>query len=486
MGTSSVRSCIVDLSLSILHNSQNEVSLSTDFNGKAEQDPEEIIGKSINSIQDALSWAKKESFEVSAISFSNAVSSLIALDEHFNPKSPVFTYADTRAHLEADYVKKNFQSAIFRNCACPIHASYWLPKFIWLKSNYSEIFDSNYFCTLKDLLIYRLTGFFITDQSNTAATGMSNVNTKDWDDALLDIAGIKRSQLPKTKPTTYILTTTEDSLPKGIPVVLGATDGVLSSLGAGAYQPGQVTTMIGSSGACRIAAHKPLINDDRNVIWSYPLDEDIWIRGGAMNSGGLVTQWAANCFYGKHENDKDRQMTLLNADAEKIAAGADGLLFLPYIFGERAPIWNEQARGTFFGIHHGHQREHFSRAVLEGVLHALHSIFMIIQVDHKSLIEIRATGGYLKSPLMLQIQADMFGFPVRVPENLEGSSIGAAMLAYKALGDVHSYGEFDEHLSIKEYYSPDSENHRSYQKIQKQFDDLYKNLAPLMGSKGAQ
>ncbi|MEK6256068.1 MAG: gluconokinase [Chloroflexota bacterium] len=480
MGTSSVRSCLVDLSLSILHKSQFEVSLSTDKAGRAEQDPEEIISKSIKSIQETLQWAKKASIEISAICFSNAVSSLISLDEHYNPKSPVFTYADSRAHKEAEIIKEKFQSAQFNNCACPIHAIYWLPKFIWLKNNYSELFNSNYFCTLKDLLIYRITGSFITDQSNAVATGMSNVNTKDWDDALLDIAGINRTQLPITKPTTHVLTTKEGLLPVGIPIVLGATDGVLSSLGAGAYKPGQVTTMIGSSGACRIAADTPLVNDEENVIWSYPLDEEIWIRGGAMNSGGLVTKWAANHFYGEFEPDPDLQLVLLNSDAENSVAGADGLLFLPYLYGERAPIWNEHARGTFFGIHSGHHRKHFARAVLEGILHALYSIFTIIQEDNKRSIEIRATGGYLKSPLMLQIQADMFGYPVGIPKNLEGSSIGAAMLAAKAIGGIQSYADFDEHLSVVDSVAPDVERHNFYNENQKRFENLYKHLAPLM------
>jgi gluconokinase len=265
-------------------------------------------------------------------------------------------------------------------------------------------------------------------------------------------------------------------------VVLGANDGVLSSLGAGAFKSGQVTTMIGSSGACRIAARSPLTEGDPLMTWSYPLDEAVWIRGGAMNSGGLVTQWLVENFSRQRTTDSDAYADLFAA-AAKVRPGAGGLIFLPYLFGERAPIYDEHARGVFFGLTSGHERGHFARAGLEGILFALYSIFEAIRTPGEDL-EVRATGGYLRSELMLQIQADIFGVPIRVPDNLEGSAIGAAALGMKALGMIASWDEIAPLLPITRSYLPDADHHRQYQVVFKRFKALYQTLKPVFADFG--
>ncbi len=487
MGTGSVRACLVDETLKILQKSQKPLTLQTDSTGKAEQDAEAVVNASLACISEGLVWAENASIVVEAISFSNAVSSLVPLNENYYPIGPVFTYADVRSHNEADKLKEIYSCQAFKHTACPVHASYWLSKFQWLKSNYPNLFESRYFCTLKDLLIFRLSGEFVTDYSNAVATGMCDVQTGDWDDELLKIADISREQLPKIFPTSSVIQakgTFSSELLKNISIVLGATDGVLSSLGAGAFNSGQVTTMIGSSGACRIAADSPLISDEENVIWSYPLDDGIWIRGGAMNSGGLVTQWAAKNFYPDQDKDIDNSLRIMLECASKINPGADGLTFLPYLFGERAPIWNEHARGVFFGIHNMHQTGHFARATVEGVLCALYSIFNIIRAEYAGEIEIRASGGYLQSELMLQIQADMFGHPVGVTADLEGSSIGAAALAYKAIGKYISYSVVGNCIPIVKTYQPNVGNYSIYQEQIKRFKSIYTQLKPLMGNQG--
>ncbi len=488
LGTSSVRACLVDAALKIRFQSQKPVSLDTDPTGKAVQDAGAIINAGLACLREVLEWGAAQGLAPDAISFSNAVASLVCLDEAHQPLKPALTYMDLRAQREADRLLAEYGGRYFASTAAPMHASYWLPKFIWLRETDPDFKQCHYFCTLKDLFIYRLTGQFVTDTANAAATGMMDAHSRDWDPRLLALAGIEKDQLPAVRPTTQV----EELAPLAaqqvfvdlprLKVVLGANDGVLSSLGAGAFKTGQVTTMIGSSGACRVAARSPLTEGDPLLTWSYPLDETVWIRGGAMNNGGLVTQWLVENFSEQRTAASEAYEDLFAA-AAKVRPGAEGLIFLPYLFGERAPIYDERARGVFFGLNSLHQRGHFARAGLEGILFALYSIFEIIRTPGDAL-EVRATGGYLRSELMLQIQADIFGVPIRVPENLEGSAIGAAALGLKALGTIESWDEIAPLLPIARSCLPDETNHWHYQAVFERFKALYETLKPAFAGEG--
>jgi len=484
LGTSSVRAALIDKHLRIIKQSSKPVSLDTGAGGKAEQNTHHIIDAAVACITDIQNWSDLAGHAVEGLSFSNASASLVSLDNDYSPIRPALTYADLRSSRESNLLIATYGSAFFRHTAAPIHASYWLPKFLWLKNKGLIDSKNRYFCMIKDLFIYHLTGRFVTDSSNAAATGMCNAETGTWDQKMLEIAGIKGEQLPKIHPTTAVLvhdnlnSPLQGVLPRNCKIVLGAMDGVLSSLGAGAFQPGQITTTIGSSGACRIASHSPLLDRSAAKIWSYPLDEDIWIRGGAMNNGGLVTQWLSETFSSAEVSEAERFHSLFDL-AREIEPGADGLVFLPYLFGERAPIYDERARGVYFGLHSGHQRAHLVRAGLEGILFAMYSIFELLQTGEYDIEEIRASGGYLKSELMLQIQADIFGKPIKIPACHEGSLVGAALLAQKALGKIDSYYQMMPTIEISRQIKPELSNTKKYQDIYPRFKALYSHLKPL-------
>jgi gluconokinase len=486
LGTSSVRACLVNSDLNILFFEQQSVDLLTDIGGKAEQNPSQVLDASIQVIKKITAHAKEENQPIQAISFSNAVSSLVQLNIDFQPEGNFLTYADTRSFNEAENLRKLYHPDFFKNSAVPLHASYWLPKILWLKNNGRINSSSKYFCTIKDLLVYRLTGRFITDQSNAVATGICDANTISWNPAFLELLGLNTSNFPEILPTIEKIELlpeikSEFGLPKDAFLVLGATDGVLSSLGSGAVSPGQVTTMIGSSGACRIAANSPLINME-NLTWSYPLADGIWIRGGAMNSGGLVIDWMTKNFFADSSLDGEARFQGMLSEIEAIPAGSEGLLFLPYIFGERAPIWDEKARGVFFGIHASHQRGHFVRATIEGIIYALFSVFEIIRLKMDENIEIRATGGYTRSTNLVQLQADIFDLPIMVPKTHEGSVIGAAALAFRSIGDYESLYTVTELIGIENVIEPNPENFIAYREGYERFKTLYKLLKPMFSN----
>jgi gluconokinase len=437
----------------------------------------------MDGLRAVLAWTAEHHLTPQAISFSNASASLVCLDADYQPLAPAFTYLDLRSHPQVEQLQQDAGWAPFRFSGAPLHASYWLSKFLWLAEHRPELRQAAYFCTIKDLFVYRLTGQFVTDMANAGADGVCDVRTCDWDPALLGLAEIREDQLPRVAPTTRILEIKPVSQTyelRGFPklkVVLGAMDGLLSSLGAGAFRPGQVTTTIGSSGACRVAAQTPLVGEGPLRTWSYPLEEGLWIRGGAMNNGGLVTRWLVENFSTSGSTDDAAYRELFEA-AGAVTPGAEGLLFLPYLFGERAPIYDEHARGVYFGLTAAHSQAHFARAGLEGILFALYSIYELVRGNEAAHV-IHATGGYLRSELMLQIQADIFGLPIVTIDNLEGSVVGAAMLGMKALGEIEDYAELDVLLPVSRTFGPNSARHDLYQARNKRFKALYQALSPL-------
>ncbi len=481
MGTGSVRACLVDESLRILYQRSISVSLNSGLDGRAEQNAEEVIDASLTCLAEISSWAAENSISPAGLCFSNAVGSLVVLDEHDFPVGPALTWADTRSADEADSLKNRLGEDLYMLTACPMNASYWLPKLQWLKRTGQLAGTTMRYCTLKDLLVLRLTGQFVTDASNAAATGLRNAVSGTWDDLALSEAGASLRQFPRILDTTAVLPLikneylTKVNLDEKMQVILGATDGVLSSLGAGAFEQGQVTSMIGTSGACRVAASQPDVSDPHQRLWSYPLTDKIWIRGGAMTNGGLVTQWFAENFF---KENPDPLGSMLN-EAAKVEPGAQGVIFLPYLYGERSPIYDEHARGVFFGLHGSHTRSHLARAALEGVIYALATIFELLRDSVGQVNEVRATGGYVRSPLSLQIQSDIFNFPVSVPENFEGSAIGAAALAFLALGRFDDLSPVRDAIKIDHVVEPNLGNQKLYADQLMRFKEIYKRVSPL-------
>ncbi len=485
MGTSSVRACLIDDSLKILYQRSISVNLNSGLDGCAEQSAEEVIDASLSCLADVSSWAAKNSISPMGLSLSNAVGSLVILDEQNNIIGPALTWADTRSANEAEVLKKDLGKELYTLTACPMNASYWLPKLLWLKKIGKPSSPKVHFCTLKDLLILRLTGQYVTDASNAAATGLRNAVSGTWDELALREADLIIQQLPRILDTTTVLPLVKNEylaktgMDDSMVVILGATDGVLSSLGVGAFEHGQVTSMIGTSGACRMASRQPDLSDPKQRLWSYPLTTEIWIRGGAMTNGGLVTQWFAENFF---HGETDPLASMLN-EAAMVEPGAGGVIFLPYLYGERSPIYNENARGVFFGLHGSHNRAHLARAALEGVILALATIFELLRDSGDRVKEVRATGGYVRSPLLLQIQADIFDFPVFVPENYEGSSIGAAALAFLSLGRFTDLTPVRDAIRIDRVVEPNRRNQKLYADQLMQFKEIYTRISPLFSWK---
>ncbi|HEY2254351.1 MAG TPA: FGGY family carbohydrate kinase, partial [Variovorax sp.] len=344
----------------------------------AEQDPEQIFAAVLETIRVSVQGCPAEAREVVCVSFSAAMHSLIAVDAQDRLLTRSITWADNRAADWAERIKRERNGhAIYLRTGTPIHPMSPLAKLAWLQDEQPELFHrSARFVGIKEYVFFRLFGRWIVDHSIASATGLFNLTALDWDAEALAVAGVRREQLSQLVPTTHHVQGLEAGVAEQLgldvhtPFVVGANDGVLSNLGVNAIAPGEVAVTIGTSGAMRAVVDRPL-TDPSGRTFCYALTERHWVIGGPVNNGGIILRWvrdefaAAECETAKRLGIDPYEV--LTRIAERVSAGAEGLLFHPYLAGERAPLWNANLRGSFFGLAMHHRKEHMIRAVLEGV-----------------------------------------------------------------------------------------------------------------------
>lgn len=487
IGTTSLKAVLFGQRGKIVASSTIEYPLSHPKPDFAEQDPEQIFQVLLESVRRVQQEALAKGYRIKAIGFSTAMHSLIAMDANNNPLTPAIVWTDNRSIKQADRLKEELGGHdIYLRTGTPIHPMSPLSKILWMKEEAPEIFNKvRMFAGIKEFVLYKLFGRYISDYSIASATGLLRLETLDWDEGVLELLGISREQLPELVPTTHVLTGIQSSyaiemgVPAEIPFVIGSSDGALANLGVAATAPGEVAVTIGTSGAIRTVTDKP-VTDDKGRTFCYAFPDHKWIVGGPTNNGGIMLRWLRDQF-ASPEIEVARKLGIDPYDlmikyAEKVPAGSEGLLFLPFLTGERAPYWNANARGTFFGISLRHQREHFIRAVLEGVVLGLFSVGVALRDMTGPAKEIVASGGFARSAVWRQILSDVMGKELLVPEVADASAMGAAVLALYAIGDMDSLAEVRSWVRISHRHEPDLKNSEVYLQLYYMYERLYEKL----------
>lgn len=489
IGTTSTKSVVFGPRGSILGVHAVDYPLVQTHPSWAEQDPELIMQAVVDSIRYALLKAKAGPEQVAAIGMSTAMHSIIAFDTDNRPLTRSIIWADSRSVKQTKKLKEELSGhQIYLRTGTPIHPMSPLSKILWMKEEDPETFRKTaMFAGIKEYVLHRLFGEFVVDYSIASATGMFNLNRLDWDDEALALLGIRREQLPKPVPTTHILTGMDKTfaIRMGIrcdtPFVVGASDGVLANLGVGAIGPGEVAVTIGTSGAIRTVTDRPR-TDEKGRTFCYALTDKHWVIGGPTNNGGIMLRWLRDEFASTEVEVAKRlgldPYELMIQYAEKIPAGAEGLLFLPFLTGERAPYWNANARGVFFGVSLHHKREHFIRAVMEGVILSIFSVGIALRDLAGPAKDIRASGGFARSVVWRQILSDVMGRELLVPESHEASSLGAAVLALYATGQIESLEYVKDWIQISHRHEPNMNNNGVYMELFYMYERLYRNLEP--------
>ncbi|EAX97471.1 sugar kinase, putative [Trichomonas vaginalis G3] len=461
----------------------------------AEQDPDEIYNACKKAIANVMRTSKINPDNLHLVSFSTAMHAIIAVDRIGQPLTKSITWADCRATAWAEKILSDFNGhEIYRRTGTPIHPMSPFAKITWLRHDHPEIFDNTFkFIGIKEYIFFRFFGEYVVDHSIASAMGLFNLEKRDWDEEALSVAGITPENLSKLVPTTHVLRNLkapiarELGLKEDTAFVIGANDGVLSNLGVNAIKPGVVAITIGTSGAIRTVVDHP-VTDPKGRIFCYVLTEDKWVVGGPVNNGGMTLRWVRDELAASEVETAKRlgidSYQVLTMIAERVEPGSGGLLFHPYLAGERAPLWDANARGSFFGLGLHTKQEHMIRAVLEGVIFNLYSVFIALTEVIGTPERIQATGGFAKSQLWCQMMSDIFNQPVTVPDSIESSCLGAIVLGMYALGEIKDFSIVEKWVGTTHSLLPKEENVKIYKeltpiyiKVSESLKESYKMIA---------
>jgi gluconokinase len=481
IGTGSSKAVAVKTSGEVFHTTQTSYPIYSPELTYSEQAPELIWQAVVKCILRLVDHCKETP---GGIVFSSAMHSVIPVDDQGNALMNMITWADNRSALIAKGLKNSeLGEKIYAETGTPIHAMSPICKIRWLKEHKPDLFKSTAkFISIKEYVWFKLFGVFEVDYSIASATGLFDIKKLEWNNEALQFCGVTVEQLSKPVPVVH---TRKDLTPErtkdfgilaNIPFMIGASDGCMANLGSFAVAPGIAALTIGTSGAIRVASTRPTVNFQA-MTFNYLLTENVFISGGPINNGGVVLKWYTEVFLRRTLNS-DSDYNALFHETKSIKPGADGLIFLPYLLGERAPIWDSEACGAFFGIRNFHTQAHFTRAVIEGISMALFSIGAAMESSGLLIEQIHVSGGFVESEEWLQILADIFGKKICLINAEDASAIGAAYLGFKASNIIQDYNQLKPSEDVS--YFPNAEHHSVYKKAFAIYESLYKKLKPEM------
>lgn len=485
IGTSNAKALAFDLSGNMLTDYRIAYPVMNPRPSYAEQDPDRLFEACMDCIAAVVSFmeSKYKEIEVIGVSFSCAMHGLIAVDKSGGLLSNCIIWADTRSEAFAVALRGTpVGHDIYMHTGTPIHPMSPLCKLGWMRQNMEETFaNAAKFISVKEYLFYKLFNRYVVDFSIASATGLFDIHKQQWYAPSLEVAGISSDQLSSPVPITYTLSGMDPHyarrmhLPTQTPFIIGGSDGCLANLGAQAISKGIASVTIGTSGAIRLVSELP-VTDPQERLFSYVLSPEMFVLGGAVNNGGNVLQWFQERFVKTETQALETSIPLLTNEASSVPAGAEGLVFLPYLSGERAPHWNAHAKGVFFGIQTHHQRAHFIRAMMEGIIFGIYSVGKALEETAGNIDVLYVSGGFARSDNWVQMMADVFDKKVLIRNTVESSAVGAAIVGMRALQYIEGYTLAENALTLRAEFYPDKKRHQVYMENYHLFERLYEKL----------
>nr|AIF11768.1 xylulokinase [uncultured marine thaumarchaeote KM3_53_E03] len=478
VGTSGVKVLLINTEGNIVSEAttqQNVIQVNPTW---TEQDPETWWQNTISSINKVLSDSSSLPYpiDISCIGITGQMHSSVFLDNSGDSIRPAILWNDSRTTLQCKHIHDSVgMDFLYNEIGNLALEGFTAPKILWLQENEPHHYERVHRVIMpKDYIRYRMTGELGTDHSDAAGTILYNVRTKKWSNKLLKALNIDPDILPQICDSTDIcgsvsnLIASELGLKKGTPVVFGGADNAVGAVSSGVVTTGQTQSSLGTSGTLLTLISKPNVTKEMNLHLFTHCISDKWYLMGTILSAGNSLKWLKETFASKQTYES------LVKNSSQIGPGAEGLIFLPYLNGERTPHNNPNARGVFFGIHSGHTLSHFTKAVLEGVCFAIKDTSEIIKTLGISLNNIRGIGGGNQNRTWRQIQSDVLDLPVSNISPGGGPSYGAAMLASVGVGHFSSINDcVDSWIKETDVIHPNNSNVELYQSIYETYKSLY-------------
>ncbi len=489
IGTSGTKALLVDERGTKIASDTQEYPLSTPRPLWAEQDPADWWAGCVAATRAVLRGAGVDGSAIAGIGLSGQMHGSVFLDKDNNVLRPALLWCDQRTQAECDWITSQVgRDNLAAMIANPVLPGFTSPKIVWLRRHEPDVYAQVAKVLLpKDYIRFLLTGAFATEVSDASGTALFDVAHRKWSADMLAAADIPAAWMPECAEsieiTGYVSTdaAAQTGLAAHTPVAGGGGDQAAGAVGSGIVEPGVVSSTVGTSGVVFAFAQTPAVDPELRMHTFCHAVPDAWhVMGVSLSAGGSL-RWLRDTFYQPEgvvaKTTGGDPYDLMAQGAAQVAPGSEGLIFLPYLTGERTPHPDPDARGVFFGMTLRHTRAHFSRAVLEGVAYALDDTFQIFRELGVPVTQVRASGGGAKSAVWRQIHADVTGYAHTTLSVDEGPALGAAILAMVGTGAYSTVADACRSvIQTVDTTAPQADAHRAYQK----FTPIYRALYPAL------
>ena len=491
IGTTGTKTILVDEKGNQLASALEEYPLYTPHPKWAEQEPEDWWKATVNTIREVIEKAEINNADIKGIGLSGQMHGLVIMDKKHQVLRPSILWCDVRTSNQCRYIRETVGTKILTQSTCnPVLEGFTAPKIIWVRDQEPEIYEQTTNILLpKDYVRFRLTGEISMEVSDAAGTLLFDVAERQWSQAVLDKLDLNSDLLPPTYESIDVCGEITPSVAKitgllaGTPVVGGGADNACSAVGNGIVKEGRVSASLGTSGV--VLAHSDQVRVDPDLrlhSFCHSVPNKCYIMGVMLSAGGAY-RWFRDTVAQRELAEAKANGTdaydLLGAQAETAPVGSEGLIFLPYLTGERTPHADANAKANFFGLTLRHQRSHLIRSVMEGVTYGMRDSLELIRGLGTTVDQIYATGGGSRSTLWRQMQADIYQAEIVTINIEEGPAFGAAILAGVGTGVYTSVeSATDQIVKITSQTDPISDHVEIYEQYYRIYRDLYPALKP--------
>ena len=482
IGTSACKVAVFDLQGRVLAQSNKPYKVYYPEQGWAEQDPDEWWSQICAGIREILDSSDISAEDIAGVGVDGQSWSAIPVDENGRVLDRTPIWMDTRAREICDRTKRLVgEDRIFEIAGNDLLPSYTTPKMLWFKENRPEVFGKTAcFLQSNSYIVYKLTGVMSQDLSQGYGIHFFDMTNLTYNEELAEELGLRTSLVPPLYSCDEVVgeitaeAASVTGLAAGTRVVAGGLDAACGTLGAGVYEVGQTQEQGGQAGGMSICTDHALSH--KKLILSPHVVPGRWLLQGGTVGGGGTLKWF------KQEFGQDLSFDDLTDEASKVSPGSDGVVFLPYMSGERSPIWDPDAKGVFYGLSFDKTRGHMIRALLEGVAFSLQHNLLTAQETGAKIDVLNAMGGSANSILWTQIKADVTGRTIKVPASDTATTLGAAILAGIGCGLYSDYKQAVEStVSVTRIQKPDPKVHEIYKKSMELYLELYEDLKETFG-----
>jgi xylulokinase len=476
LGTSAVKILLVNQKGEVCKEVSKSYPLIIEKSGYSEQNPEEWVEKTTVGLKELIQQFDGDINAIEGISFSGQMHGLVLLDENNQVLRNAILWNDTRTTKECQEIYTVVgRERLLEVTKNPALEGFTLPKILWVKEYEPEIFQrASVFVLPKDYLRYRLTGNIHMEYSDAAGTLLLNVAKRDWSGEVLDAFGLSADLCPAlVESHAFVGTISAEfaqatGLSEAVKVFAGGADNACGAIGSGILSEGKTLASIGTSGVVLSYEERNDLDFEGRVHYFNHGEENTYYTMGVTLAAGYSLSWFKDTF--AKEDNFEQFLT----GVDEVPAGSNGLLFTPYIVGERTPHADSTIRGSFIGIDAAHERKHFARAVLEGITFSLNESIEIFRSTGKTIDSIVSIGGGAKNDTWLQMQADIFNAKIEKLTSEQGPGMGAAMLAAYGCGWYPSLKECaEEFIQTAKTYYPIQENVEAYKKLFTIYSQVY-------------